>query len=342
MFEELTSKNILNNMKENAPDDIDVREGSVFFDSVSPFSKELAKKYIHLDKILLENFIETAEYENTVKRTSELNIINNESTNAKYLVQSNIEIPIGATLRGSTYKYTVLDAYDIENNTYIIKCHEKGTLGNYNVGKLTPIENINGLKTIKILGIYEQAYDVEKLDVFKKRYSDEIASQNFTGSISDYNLFLNSNFIKYYTKTYYELDKNLLNIILKRVDGEKISSNELDEISKTYNVPIMQRVNFYEVLDILINISFKVEYEDGYSKADIYDEVLKELDVFFDDLSNEFTENTNIIIRISQIEMLILNIVGVKDIFNVLANGSDSNITIDVDKIPLRGDVIFD
>ncbi len=342
MFQSFTSKSILATMKEAAPIDIDVREGSVFFDSVSPFSKELAKKYIYLDKILQENFIESADYENTVKRTSELAIKNKESTKAQYLVRFNMEVSLGLKLRGNEYTYTVIDIYDRTQNIYIVECDTAGSMGNYNIGKLAPFENIYGLTQIKVLKIYKEAYDRENLDLFKERYNSEITSQNFTGAMADYKVYLSSDLTEYYTKTFYEKAINTVHIILKRVDGNKITDSELENLQETFLVPIMQRVNFYEVIYVPINISFIVEYQNGYSKEDVYDEIIGKLDNFFDDLSNDFNENLDIIVRVSQIEMIILNTSGVKDIFNVLINNSDENINIDIDKIPVRGEVFFD
>ena len=51
------------------------------------------------------------------------------------------------------------------------------------------------------------------------------------------------------------------------------------------------------------------------------------------------SENGNLIVRVSQIENRILNIDGVLDVLNTKINGSTENLPLNIEEIPVIGNV---
>lgn len=340
MFSDYTSKNILNTLKEDVNNELDTREGSITFDALSPFSKELAKLYIHLNKIYLENFIQTSNYENTVNRAYEMSVKNKKQTKAKLLCEFNTEISIGDRFIGKDLTYTAIKKKS--DFKYILECDTYGQIGNYYIGKIKPIIQNNQLTYANIMSLYEKGKDKENISKFKQRYFKEVVSKFFTGSIENYKNQLKENNNGYQFRLDYDISKNLLNIIVLKSNGEIINQNEINQIKETIETPIMQQFKISSALEKYIDFSFSLQYENGYTKGDIEQDVYNTIDNIFKNKYTDFEVQKNIIIRKSEIEIAILNIIGVKDIFDLLLNGKSKNIEIPVDEIALRGDVFFD
>ena len=60
MFENYTYEELLATMLSEVPTDVDKREGSIIFDTLSPAALELAKAYMGMDSVLNNAFAETA------------------------------------------------------------------------------------------------------------------------------------------------------------------------------------------------------------------------------------------------------------------------------------------
>lgn len=86
-------------------------------------------------------------------------------------------------------------------------------------------------------------------------------------------------------------------------------------------------------------ISAKVTLSEGYTWDDVSTYVSDAIDSYFMSLNSEWDNNKNIIVRLSQIEMRILNVTGIIDVAEITLNGSTSNLTIDKDSIVIRGNV---
>ena len=63
------------------------------------------------------------------------------------------------------------------------------------------------------------------------------------------------------------------------------------------------------------------------------------MDQYFYELSKIWDENENLIVRISQLESRILTCEGVLDVSGTTLNGSDANLSLATDEIPIRGTV---
>ena len=63
------------------------------------------------------------------------------------------------------------------------------------------------------------------------------------------------------------------------------------------------------------------------------------IDGYFIELSADWSNEDNLVVRKSQIESRLLLINGILDITDVKLNGESENVTLDEDAIPVRGDV---
>ncbi len=86
MFETYTYEKLLEDVLDNAPDGIDVRQGSIFFDSVAGALLKIAKLYTDLDLMFSLVFIDTATGEFLDKKAFEYGVERLPATGCRYYV----------------------------------------------------------------------------------------------------------------------------------------------------------------------------------------------------------------------------------------------------------------
>ena len=103
--------------------------------------------------------------------------------------------------------------------------------------------------------------------------------------------------------------------------------------------PIGHVVTVEGITETVINIETEITYDEGWSWEDIESTTNDVIDSYFNELSKSWADNSNIIVRISQIETRLLDIEGVIDIQNTKLNSQTKNITLEENSIPKRGTV---
>lgn len=193
---------LLNYALENSRDDVDKREGSIFFDAVAPAAMELAEYYEQLWLTYQRTYALTATGEYLDYRCAERGITRRKATYAIrkgiFLTASGdpMDIPIGS--RFSTVSETHLIIYkiikpylDLDENEvpgmYRLECEESGTIGNRYTGKILPIAYIQGLATAQMTSdVLYPAQNMENDEELRKRYFDSMQNFAFGGNIADY------------------------------------------------------------------------------------------------------------------------------------------------------------
>ena len=88
-----------------------------------------------------------------------------------------------------------------------------------------------------------------------------------------------------------------------------------------------------------VNIETHITFQEGWSWEALKPYVEAAIDEYFKELSTEWDSNSNLIVRISQIETRLLDLTGVLDIADTTLNGVAQNLTVAADNIPVRGDI---
>ena len=84
MFEGYTYERLLEEVLNNAPEEIDTRQGSIFFDAVSGVLLKVAKLYTDLDVVSEMTRLATATGEALDTKASEYGVTRLAATKAKY------------------------------------------------------------------------------------------------------------------------------------------------------------------------------------------------------------------------------------------------------------------
>lgn len=350
MFENETYPVILERMLGRAPGTVTKREGSFLWDALAPVAAELTQAYIFADGIMTETYAMTASRAYLVLRARERGMAPYPATYAVGKAQFNIPVEQASRFSLELFNYSVLDVLDGENHIYSIVCETQGTAPNATTGKLIPIAYIDGLQTAELLEITIPGEDEEDTEAFRKRYLDSFRSQAFGGNRADYIQKVTAlpgvGGVKVYrgwqgggTVKLVILDSDY-----KEPSGELIDrvQTEIDPVVNGGEgvgiAPIDHRVTVFGASSRIIDIVTTITYAEGWTFADVKGYIETVIDTYYKEANALWSENVNLIIRISQIETRILDIEGIVDIADTKLNGIGRNLVLGADEIAKRGE----
>lgn len=214
------------------------------------------------------------------------------------------------------------------------------------IEKVNSIDGIGGCKPIRAWsGGYNPAKMMPTDEVkvwFEKQSKDALGETVYNWLSAIYNASINKLLtvggtvkLVIINSEFRKPSSTLINKVQEEIDPTD-TAGEGDGIA-----PIGHVVNVIGVKEEPINITLSsVEYETGYSFDKLKDAIETTIDNYLLDLRQTWASNTNLIVRISQIEAQLLLIEGIVDMKAVLLNDQGENVTLDSDSIPVRGEVI--
>ncbi len=132
---------------------------------------------------------------------------------------------------------------------------------------------------------------------------------------------------------YKKPSSTLINTVQTTLDPEQSAGEGLGL------APIGHVVNVVGVTEKTVNFSASITYGSGYSFAILKDTICETIDSYFSELSEQWDSEENLIVRTGEFDTRLMAIDGISDISNIMLNDSASNLTLETDEIPARGDV---
>ena len=305
-----------------------------------------------LDTILNESFADTQTRDYLIKRCAERGVNVEPATHAirqGEFVPSTLEIEIGARFSLNLLNYVVTEK--ISNGVYKLQCETAGYDGNVESGALIPIEYIEGLETATLTDVLVPGEDEEDTEHLRQRYYDSLNSQAFGGNITDYKEKTNSLDGVGGVKVYPVWDGGgTVKLVIINSDFEKPSEVLVNSvqtiIDPTQNqgngvgiAPIGHIVTVLGCNETVVNVATRITIQEGWNWEALKPYAEQAIDDYFKELASDWASLDNIIVRISQIEIRLLNLTGVLDIADTTLNGVAHNLTVEADNIPKRGNV---
>lgn len=350
-YNEMTFEVIMERMLSRVPNTIDKREGSIIYDALAPAAAELAIMYIEFGIIENDSYADTASRDYLIRRTAERGIIPHPSTYAIVkgdFTPTTINIPIGARFSSDGLIYAITDK--IQDGKYQLKCETLGTEGNKYSTTLVPIDYIDGLESAIIEEVLIPGENEEDTESLRERYFASFDIKAFGGNKSDYIektneldgvgatkvtpcwdgggtvklTILNSDF----GKASNTLVEKIQEIIDPRKDGEGLGL-----------APIGHIVTVDTTEEITINVSATFTFNSGYTFNSLKSQIEQAIGDYLLELRKEWANVNELLVRIRQIELKILNIEGIIDISNTKLNDSTDNIILSKYQIPIFGGV---
>ncbi len=104
--------------------------------------------------------------------------------------------------------------------------------------------------------------------------------------------------------------------------------------------PIGHVVKVEGVASEKVNLSFTLDYQDGWSWDDVQPYVTQTIQAYFKELAETWADQeASLVVRVSQIESRLLAITGIVDISSTQINGIPANYTLPLDHIPVLGEM---
>lgn len=350
-YEDTTYEVILQRMLDRVPDNMDKREGSIIYDALAPAAVELQLMYIELDTILKETFADTAQRDYLVRRAAERGITPYEATYATLkgiFTPSSLEIPIGSRFNCNDLNYVVISK--IQDGEYQMQCETLGVSGNANFGSLIPIDYIQGLETATLTELLIPGEDEEDVESLRTRYFASFDTKPYGGNKNDYiqktNAIAGVGSTKV-TPVWQGGGTVLLTILNSEYDKASTAlinavQNEIDPTQDGTGfgvAPIGHVVTVQTVSEVPINVKATFGFDDGYSFNGLKTTIEDVIKNYLLELRQNWANQNNTTVRISQIETRILQIEGIVDIQNTKINNSASNLTLTEYQIPTFGGV---
>lgn len=350
MYENITYESILQRMLDRIPSDMDKREGSVIFDALAPAALELQLMYLELDSILNDSFGDTASREFLIRRAKERGLTPKPATFARLKAVStpdDVYIPIGARFTLDDLHYKIISKTG--DGEYSVQCEEIGTAGNRNFGNLIPIDYIKGLETMRLAELLIPGEDEEETENFRQRYFASFDQKAFCGNVRDYIEKTSSvagvGAVK--VKPVWNGGGTVLVTIL---DSEYNAASDtlIGSVKDTLDpddgrgggvVPIGHTVTVKTAESVPIKVTADITFNDGYNFNALKNEITGAVANYFLEIRKNWGVSDKSTVRVSQVEMRILNITGVLDIRNTKLNGSGENLILNAMQIPVTGGV---
>lgn len=346
MFESCTYENLLRDVLESAPEDIDTRPGSIFYDAVSGILIKVAKLYTDLELIFSLTQIDTAAGEYLDVRASEYGIVRHSAVKAKYHAVFEGAVPESGERFFSGGRYFSVVS---ENNALYFEAEDSGTEYNgISAGtQAVPVDTIEGLTVAQFGELSEYGADSEDDESLRRRVREKISGAGENGNKAHYKIWCES--IDGVGKArIFPLwnGPDTVKGVLISYDGLPCTADVVESVQQYIDpdgaglgegvANLGAHFTAQAAKSTVINISVTVEIDTGANADLVKADLEKAVKSYFkEQVMNGNEEET--IIRFSGIGAVISGTAGVIDYSGLTLNGSTVNITADEVSVPVLG-----
>lgn len=366
MFESRTYEALLADVLARAPEGIDTRQGSVFFDAVSGPIMKIAKLYTDLDLVFLLVSLDTATGEYLDLKAGEHGIRRIAATRAQYLVTFEGASPIpGERFFYDGLYFTLRDGGD--EIGLILEAEEPGTGSNDIVAgtPAIPVNSIEGLTSATFGTVITYGENDETDDSLRKRAKEKINGPAENGNKQHYKTWCESidgvgiaRILPLWN------GPNTVKAVLISPEATACGSATVDAVQEyvdpatlgytakvggvTYVVGdglgegvanIGAHFTAVSARELQINVTATVELQAEADIAAVTQEVKTALKAYLKDMVIRAEKALYVVVRISAIGAALSAVENIVDYQNLLVNGGTANITPGEDYIPVLGEV---
>ncbi len=352
MREEKTFETIMAEMMAEMPDGVNTMEGSLIWNACAKQALQMEEAYLDMQIVEDNMYADTQDEEHLIQNGADKGIPIKEPTKAivraSILQESGAGIRIGTRFTANSLNYSVAGA--IKGNEYKLECEQAGAAGNIGSGELVPIDFVGGYQGGEILDILVLGQEREDIELYRKKILDSVNASYFGGNRSDYERFIEEleGVGACKVKRREPEDKFIYPYILDAnwgVPTDTLVGDVQGCVDPVQNhgagdgiAPIGHFVLIKPATGVEINITAQFTFDDGYSQEDVQGHMEHALEEYFLELKKGW-KNTEITVRLSQIEHRLLNVEGTIDIADTKLNGASSNIALGYAEVPVRGKI---
>lgn len=366
MFEDYTYELLLQDVLDNAPEGIDTRQGSIFYDAVSGVLIKIAKLYTDLDLILTLSRLTTTTGDALDAKAGEYGITRLAATAAKYYaIFDGITPDVGERFYYDGAYFTL--QLDEDAGVYYFEAEEAGEDGNdvYEGTPAVPVNNISGLVSATFGALYESGSDTEDDESLRTRVIEKIAGPAENGNKQHYKTWCESIDGVGRARIFPLWNgENTVKGVLIDTTGKPCGAAKVAEVQeyidpadkgmtvtidgKTYTVGdglgngvanIGAHFTAVAANGLEIAVSFGVELASGATQATVIEEATEAIEEYLRGLVLEADDDAVITVRVSAIGAILSGLKNLVDYSNLRLNGDTQNIVPGEDDVPILGEV---
>ncbi len=341
----MTYEKIKQNILNEITTDINKSEGTIINDIVSPISLEMGKAYTEFEKILSLMFLDDVEGSYIDRKVSDYGIYRKAGTKAYCTVtftgSNNTVIPSGTLVQaGGGLLFQTKEEVTILNTSADVRAEALEIGSNYNVDADTinniPI-SINGVISVTNALSAVGGTDTETDESLLNRYLQQLQNPSTSGNAYNYKQWaLEVQGVG--GAKIFPLWNGPGTVKTVIVDSNKQPATEIlvneaaDHIENMR--PIGAEVKVKSATGINIDVSGTVILSSGYTLQDVTNTFKNEITEYFKSIA--FESNY---VSYARIGTILLSVGGVLDYSNLKLNGTNANIELNDEEIPVLGTV---
>lgn len=352
MFENKSYEDIMDEMLDKINSSIDTRQGSVIYDAMAPVAAELEQVYSDIGLIEDECFADTASYYYLIKRAAERGVFVKQGRPA--VLKAEITPPDKVIQPGTGFNIGELN-YEITENLgngyYSLTCTETGRAGNDISEDVIPIEDVEGLESIAIVEIMAYGTDDEDEESLRERYFDSFTEAAFGGNKAEYKEKADQFDVVGACKVIPVWNGGgTVKLVILGADFGAAKYETVQHIQEAFDplmdgtgvgiAPIGHIVTVESAETQTVDIACSLILQNGYMWDDIQKTIVVAINEYFLSLRKTWEDTENIVVRVGQIENILLNMDGITDVTEIKLNNDTGNVIIDTYKIPEVGEVV--
>lgn len=371
MFEAYTYERLMKETLAMAPDGVDTRQGSIFFDAVSATINKIAKLYTDLDRVFELVFITTAKGEYLDLRAAEFGLTRRGATPSRYLFEYTGTKPaVGWRFfhNDSGYYFTLTEVQDDDGYKLCLEAETTGVACNdIQVGDIAvPVDTVVGMTSANFGEVYEYGTDVEEDSSLRARVLEKISGYAANGNRQHYKTWCES--VPGVGRARIEPlwnGENTVKAVLISPLGLPVSDSVVAAVQryvdpndlgmtvviggKTYNVGdglgngranIGAHFTAISAEALEINVAFSAELTSGQTKATVETKVAEVVADYLQTLAANVKEDDPIIVRVNSVGALLAGLSGyIVDYSGLTLNGKAENVIAGTDEAPVLGEV---
>lgn len=350
-FEDRTYDNILAEMLAMAPDGVDTRQGSIYYDAVAACALKLANFYIDASCILDLVFVWSATGEYLDRRGAECGLERNAATKARYFyIYEGTRPSAGTRFFNNGFFFTLEE--DRDGVLYLV-AEEAGERPNVILlgEPATPVNAILGLTISEFGRLDEPGADQEDDESYRTRIQEKIAGPAQNGNKQHYKTWCE------------EVDgvgrarilplwagENTVKAILLDTDGLPAADTIVARVQEYIDpgstgtgegvANIGAHFTAEAATAVPITISCAVTLTAGFSLDEARAQATETFREYLKGLALSTPESTPIVVRISSVGAMLYGLEAVVDYADLTLNGKTSNIEIDKMSVAVLEEVI--
>ena len=348
METQITKKEILDRLiasyAATASDDVSTVEGSFTFDTLAANAVEFEKTYAEIGLVLKAAFPQSSWGEYLTAKAEEHGIFRQAATNAVVVLtltgKAGVTVPKGSlftTMQGVGF-VSVADAAIDETSTAEVKASAQnaGAGGNVEAVSITKIPvAIYGVSAVTNKAAAYDGFDQESDEALLKRLLFKVRQPATSGNAYHYQLWATSVAGVGAVKVLPLWAGNgTVKVLVLDANKEAASAELLQKVQAEIdsNAPIGATVTVAAPQLLTIDVSLKVTAGIGNIEG-----IKQALNEYFK--NNAFSGTAVSYAQVGRIILDNFNITGVNDYSNLLINGSNSNIAVTAEQLPVVGQV---